>query len=161
MKAGTWGGLGVVFLVLTCVFPVAIFGALVCFVGMIVAMYAPKQTSQVAPPPHTRFAGEFQVNATAPPSIVRRMQVGSPVAVKHVRRSVGEFSHTDKMVLFYGKAEIGDVPEPMQTRYMQAYKHDMKATFEGRVSMIYDADSKPVVVVACDRTDVGKFATAG
>jgi hypothetical protein len=38
MKAGNWAGLGVLFLLLTCLFPPALLASLVCFIGMVVAM---------------------------------------------------------------------------------------------------------------------------
>jgi hypothetical protein len=38
MKAGNWAGLGVLFLLLTCIFPPALLASLVCFIGMVVAM---------------------------------------------------------------------------------------------------------------------------
>lgn len=38
MKAGNWALLGVLFLLLTCIFLPALLASLVCFIGMVVAM---------------------------------------------------------------------------------------------------------------------------
>lgn len=66
MKAGNWAGLGVLFLLLTCLFPPALLASLVCFIGMVVAMQqahgvalanaaaTPKQPMPKAPPKDRR-----------------------------------------------------------------------------------------------------------
>ena len=159
MRAGSWAALGVLFVAVSCIFPPFLLGALVCFIGMVVAMHWPKQQPEpINPVVKSDFAGEFQLPATAPNSILQQIQIGSPVVIRHVRRPTGPGRHIDKMVVFYGRAEIGDVPEPFQTRYMETYKYDMAATFHGRVVMVHNEGLKTILAVSCDRTDSGKHA---
>ena len=177
MRAGNWAGLGVIFLVLTCVFPPFLLGALVCFVGMVVAIQvqpaqqlAGFQTKnglvQVSTNAHwstfEQATGEFSgicrltMNAlddAGRDKVIANMRIGEPLAVTH-KRTKDEQGVTRDLLLVTSSSGVllGTIPAQLEREYMEAFKAD-NASFRGRIHHIATDTREPVVLAHFERCD--------
>ncbi|MFY7895189.1 MAG: hypothetical protein ACOVP8_03065 [Phycisphaerales bacterium] len=177
MRAGNWAGLGVIFLVLTCIFPPAIIGALVCFIGMVVAIQVkpPQQLSgfktanglvQVSTNAHwstfEQATGEFSgvcrltMNAlddATRAKVIEQMRIGETLAITHKRTKDERGVIRDALLVTSASGVLlGNIPAQLEREYTEAFKAD-GASFRGRIHHIATDTKEPVVLAHFERCD--------
>jgi hypothetical protein len=179
MRAGNWAGLGVLFLLPSCIFPPLLLGALVCFIGMAIAIQQGKQQTmagvataaglvQTTTNAHwssfekmtSEYGGVFRV---VPPDgqankLSDTLRVGETLRVAPVRTQNDRGVTIDTFnVISNAGVVVGRIPPQIDTEYVEAMKvHG--AAFDGRVHHIATGSGDPVILVEFRRCDAPYLA---
>lgn len=176
MRAGNWAGLGVLFLLGSCVFPPFALGALICFIGMVIAMQvktptmAGVQTAQgivqattnahwsMFERPVGEFAGVYRIPLATMSDGERaklsgNMRIGEPLTVTHRRGKDDRGVIRDALVVFNASGTmLGTIPPQLEGEYMDAFRNE-RASFSGEVHHISTDSGEPVVLAKFERSD--------
>lgn len=176
MRAGTWAGLGVLFLLATCVFPPALLVALVCFIGMVIAMQVkppqvmagiqtPQGLVQTSTTAHwssfERMTGEFDgvfrvatLKGEAE-ALSNKLRIGETLRVVPGRTknergvTIDSFTVTDE-----AGGLVGKLPAQIEAKYVEAMKTS-GAAFTARVHHVATGQGEPAILAEFKRCDMG------
>jgi hypothetical protein len=182
MKAGNWAGLGVLFLLPSCIFPLFLLGALVCFIGMVIAIQQGDRKSmagfntqggfvQATTNAHWssfervtgEYEGVFRVVGNDDAKFADSLRVGERLSVKPTRHTNERGVTIDSLVVLTSSGEqVGKLPAALDVKYTTAMKTE-GAAFDATVHQILTNNVSPVILAEfrrCDAAYLSRVARA-
>jgi hypothetical protein len=179
MKAATWAFFGVLFLLGSFLFWPLLLGALVCFIGMVIAIQVkPPQTLAGIQTPNglvqtsttahwstfERMTGEYAgiyrvfLSKNTDEASLNKLRIGDSLSVKPARTKNERGVTLDYLVVTNSAGSaMGHLPEQLATKYLDAMKTG-GAEFAGRVHHIVKESTDTAVLVEFDRCDTKYLA---